>query len=181
MLRPPTGCQTSSAGSSVGSSKSSRISTTRCVRRADPSTAKVECSNPNTPLRQVHQMATGWTDLLPTSVPARRVPERPGIPRCQCQPGEARPARFKPTAYRCPGSHPRRGAWSRFDPDHGIVFFNDVHGDYLMVKDSEAALLDYLATLVAKEYVVYNNPLGVVRRGRRRACQNACLCQMSHP
>jgi hypothetical protein len=27
-----------------------------------------------------------------------------------------------------------------------------------MVKDSEAMLLDYLATLVAKEYVVYNNP-----------------------
>jgi hypothetical protein len=27
-----------------------------------------------------------------------------------------------------------------------------------MVKDDEAALLDYLATLVAKEYVVYNNP-----------------------
>ena len=47
---------------------------------------------------------------------------------------------------------------SRFDPDQGIVFFNDTHGDYLMVKDSEAMLLDYLATLVAKEYVVYNNP-----------------------
>ncbi len=27
-----------------------------------------------------------------------------------------------------------------------------------MVKDSETRLLDYLATLVAKEYVVYNNP-----------------------
>ena len=49
-------------------------------------------------------------------------------------------------------------ARSRFDPDQGIVFFNDAHGDYLMVKDSEGALLDYLATLVAKEYVVYNNP-----------------------
>ena len=49
-------------------------------------------------------------------------------------------------------------ARSRFDSDQGIVFFNDVHGDYLMVKDSEAGLLDYLATLVAKEYVVYNNP-----------------------
>ena len=33
-----------------------------------------------------------------------------------------------------------------------------MHGDYLMVKDSEAMLLDYLATLVAKEYVVFNNP-----------------------
>jgi len=49
-------------------------------------------------------------------------------------------------------------ARSRFDPDLGVVFFNDVHGDYLMVKDSESMLLDYLATLVAKEYVVYNNP-----------------------
>jgi hypothetical protein len=48
-------------------------------------------------------------------------------------------------------------ARSRFDSDQGIVFFNDVHGDYLMVKDSEAGLLDYLATLVAKEYFVYNN------------------------
>jgi hypothetical protein len=27
-----------------------------------------------------------------------------------------------------------------------------------MVKDSEPMLLDYLSTLVAKEYVVYNNP-----------------------
>ncbi len=49
-------------------------------------------------------------------------------------------------------------ARSRFDADRGVVFFNDVHGDYLMVKDSEAMLLDYLATLVAKEYIVYNNP-----------------------
>lgn len=47
---------------------------------------------------------------------------------------------------------------SRFDPERGVVFFNDLHSDYLMVKDSETALLDYLSTLVAKEYVVYNNP-----------------------
>jgi Histidine kinase-, DNA gyrase B-, and HSP90-like ATPase len=49
-------------------------------------------------------------------------------------------------------------ARSRFDPDIGVVFYNDTHGDYLLVKDSEPMLLDYLATLVAKEYVVYNNP-----------------------
>jgi hypothetical protein len=49
-------------------------------------------------------------------------------------------------------------ARSRFDPDAGIVFFNDSHPDYLLVKDAEPMLLDYLATLVAKEYVVYNNP-----------------------
>ena len=47
---------------------------------------------------------------------------------------------------------------SRFDPERGVVYFNDVHSDYLMVKDSDVALLDYLSTLVAKEYVVYNNP-----------------------
>jgi hypothetical protein len=49
-------------------------------------------------------------------------------------------------------------ARSRFDAESGIVFYNDAHPDYLMVKDDEAGLLDYLATLVAKEYVVYNNP-----------------------
>ena len=47
---------------------------------------------------------------------------------------------------------------SRFDPERGVVFYNDLHSDYLMVKDSETSLLDYLSTLVAKEYVVYNNP-----------------------
>ena len=39
-----------------------------------------------------------------------------------------------------------------------MVLYNDHHADYLLVKDDEASLLDYLATLVAKEYVVYNNP-----------------------
>ena len=37
------------------------------------------------------------------------------------------------------------------------MLYNDRHADFLLVKDDEAALLDYLATLVAKEYVVYNN------------------------
>lgn len=49
-------------------------------------------------------------------------------------------------------------ARSRFDGDAGVVLYNDHHPDYLLVKDSEPALLDYLATLVAKEYVLYNNP-----------------------
>jgi hypothetical protein len=49
-------------------------------------------------------------------------------------------------------------ARSRFDADAGVVFYNDRHADYLLVKDDESTLLDYLATLVAKEYVVYNNP-----------------------
>ena len=38
------------------------------------------------------------------------------------------------------------------------MLYNEQHADFLLVKDDETALLDYLATLVAKEYVVYNNP-----------------------
>jgi hypothetical protein len=49
-------------------------------------------------------------------------------------------------------------ARSRFVPDPGTVLYNDRHADFLLVKDDEGALLDYLSTLVAKEYVVYNNP-----------------------
>jgi anti-sigma regulatory factor (Ser/Thr protein kinase) len=47
---------------------------------------------------------------------------------------------------------------SRFDPDTATVLYHDQHADFLLVKDNEPALLDYLATLIAKEYVVYNNP-----------------------
>ena len=47
---------------------------------------------------------------------------------------------------------------SRFDEERGIVLYNEQHADFLLVKADEPALLDYLATLVAKEYVVYNNP-----------------------
>jgi hypothetical protein len=50
------------------------------------------------------------------------------------------------------------GTRSRFDATAGVVYYNEGHADYLLVKNEEAALLDYLATLVAKEYVVYNNP-----------------------
>ena len=49
-------------------------------------------------------------------------------------------------------------ARSRFDAESGTVLYNDRHADYLLVKDDEAVLLDYLSTLVAKEYVVFNNP-----------------------
>ncbi len=48
---------------------------------------------------------------------------------------------------------------SRFEPEERVVLYNETHPDYLMVKGSESDLVDYLATLVAKEYVVYNNPL----------------------
>ncbi|MGH8987340.1 MAG: ATP-binding protein [Acidimicrobiales bacterium] len=73
--------------------------------------------------------------------------------------GSARPDR--PGSSRLPSVAPDPNPGeprSRFDAETGVVFFNDRHSDYLMVKDSEAMLLDYLATLVAKEYVVYNNP-----------------------
>lgn len=47
---------------------------------------------------------------------------------------------------------------SRFDAETGTVLYNEQHADFLLVKSDETALLDYLATLVAKEYVVSNNP-----------------------
>jgi hypothetical protein len=72
---------------------------------------------------------------------------------------EARPDRHRSRALPSltPDPEPSE-ARSRFDEDIGVVFYNDHHADYLLVKDDESALLDYLATLVAKEYVVYNNP-----------------------
>ncbi len=48
---------------------------------------------------------------------------------------------------------------SRFDAEASVVLYNQDHPDFLMLKDDEPAMLDYLATLVAKEYVVYNNPM----------------------
>lgn len=47
---------------------------------------------------------------------------------------------------------------SRYDPDVRVVYYNDQHADYLLVKEDESALVEYLTTLVAKELVVYNNP-----------------------
>jgi hypothetical protein len=78
----------------------------------------------------------------PPPLPAAAKPTRPGgskLPTIALdpEPGEAR---------------------SRFDPEAGVVLYSDRHPDYLLVKDEEPVLLDYLATLVAKEYVVYNNP-----------------------
>jgi hypothetical protein len=77
-------------------------------------------------------------------------------------PTEARPAarRSKSLPTLLPDPSPD-GVRSRFDPDDAVVYYNDRHSDYLMLKGDEQALLDYLATLVAKEYVVYNNPRAV--------------------
>jgi len=72
---------------------------------------------------------------------------------------EARPDRRRSTDLPSVSPDPEpREARSRFDPDAGIVFYNDRHEDYLVAKDDEPAQLDYLATLVAKGYVLYNNP-----------------------
>ncbi len=49
-------------------------------------------------------------------------------------------------------------ARSRFEAQAALVLYNERHADYLLAKDDDGLLLDYLATLVAKEYVVYNNP-----------------------
>lgn len=75
------------------------------------------------------------------------------------QPESARPDRKRMSELPSVAPDPDPGEdRSRFDEVGRIVLYNDHHADYLMVKDDEAALLDYLATLVAKEYVVYNNP-----------------------
>jgi hypothetical protein len=87
-----------------------------------------------------------------------RPPPEPAVPSAgdaDPEPGERRRSSRLPSV--APDPDPGEGR-SRFDPDARIVLYNDRHPDYLMVKGSEAALLDYLATLVAKEYVVYNNP-----------------------
>jgi hypothetical protein len=72
---------------------------------------------------------------------------------------QARPDRRRTTDLPSVSPDPDPGqARSRFEPETGIVFYNDRHEDYLVVRDDEPGLLDYLATLVAKEYVLYNNP-----------------------
>ncbi len=72
---------------------------------------------------------------------------------------QARPDRRRTTDLPSVSPDPDPGqARSRFEPETGIVFYNDRHEDYLVVRDDEPGLLDYLATVVAKEYVLYNNP-----------------------
>lgn len=92
--------------------------------------------------------------------------EVPAVPELTRPSGEeqppveaARPDRRRNAELPSVAPDPEPGeARSRFDPDAGIVLYNDRHGDYLTAKDDDAALLDYLATLVAKEYVLHNNP-----------------------
>ncbi len=60
----------------------------------------------------------------------------------------------------------------------GVVLYNDRHADYLIVKDDESALLDYLATLVAKEYVALQQPASGHRRLRRGNGAHARACPL---
>jgi hypothetical protein len=90
-----------------------------------------------------------WTDQLPP----RPEPSEPPDPRT-ASPERAGGGKLPSIA---PDPTPTE-ARSRFDEESGVVFYNDRHSDYLLVKEDDGGLLDYLASLVAKEYVVYNNP-----------------------
>ena len=89
-------------------------------------------------------------DLIP---PGADTPREPPPPEPTAANGQR--SRHLPTVLPDPTPGDAR---SRFDPDDKVVFYNDGHPDYLLVKNDEALLLDYLAMLVAKEYVRYNNP-----------------------
>jgi hypothetical protein len=100
--------------------------------------------------------AAGGEDALP-ALPPPVLPEPPPLEGSET--GSARPDRNRSRSLPDMAVDPEPGEGrSRFDPEAAVVFYNDGHPDYLLVKDEESALLDYLATLVAKEYVVYNNP-----------------------
>ncbi|HET6691006.1 MAG TPA: ATP-binding protein [Miltoncostaeaceae bacterium] len=132
-------------------------------------------------LRELHDVENPMRTLLPTAgdgagadgggdgardpaghagdpPPATAAPERADRPPPEPpeRPGGGPP---RPRALPEIAPDPAPGeARSRFDAEAGRVLYSEGHADYLAVKDDEAALLDYLATLVAKEYVVYNNP-----------------------
>jgi hypothetical protein len=78
----------------------------------------------------------------------------PGEPQPSARPDKGRSRALPDVA---PDPQPGEGR-SRFDQDAGVVLYNEEHADYLLVAEDEHGLHDYLATLVAKEYVVYNNP-----------------------
>ena len=102
-------------------------------------------------------LETGAEDFPISLQPAarpERPPEPPGFPESGAT-AERHRSRHLPTLIPdpTPGS-----ARSRFDPEEGAVLYNQSHPDFLLVRGDEMALLDYLATLVAKEYVLYNHP-----------------------
>ncbi len=93
---------------------------------------------------------TSVDELIPPAVDPGKVQEEPP----PAAPDRGR-SRSLPTLL--PDPNPD-GARSRYDPEERIVYYNDEHPDYLIVKEDERSLLEYLSTLVAKELVVYNNP-----------------------
>ncbi len=93
-------------------------------------------------------------ELAPERGPATPPSSGPGTGTDGASPGGSRSRNLPSMAPDPEPGHAR----SRFEPASGQVLYNDRHADYLLVKDDEAALLDYLSVLVAKEYVVYNNP-----------------------
>lgn len=94
----------------------------------------------------------GLVDLMPPPLPQP-------VPAEEQTAAHAAPDRRRSSSLPTVAPDPAPGdGRSRFDPEQSVVLYNERHADYLLVKDDEAALLDYLATLVAKEYVVYNNP-----------------------
>lgn len=95
----------------------------------------------------------GLDEIAPRPPETRDAP----VAETSASPNRERSSRLPSIA---PDPTPGEGR-SRFDPETRIVFYNERHSDYLLVKGDEAALLDYLASLVAKEYVVYNNPRAV--------------------
>jgi hypothetical protein len=102
--------------------------------------------------------SAAWEPLQPPEPPdldelePRLASEDPPLPT-------ARPDRRRSTALPSLAPDPRPGtARSRLDSEAGVVLYNESHPDYLMVKDDESTLVDYLSLLVTKEYAVYNNP-----------------------
>jgi hypothetical protein len=81
-------------------------------------------------------------DLEPRSGDARP----PDVPAAAPRPDGGRQRKLPSIAPDPEPGHRR----SRFDDEAGTVLYNDQHANYLLVKDDEAALFDYLATLVAK-------------------------------
>lgn len=108
-------------------------------------------SNGSSPRGQDKGPTPTLDELEPRSAPPTAGPEEPSP--------EARPERGRSRHLPSVAPDPAPGhARSRFDAEAGTVLYNERHADYLLLKDEEPLLLDYLATLVAKEYVVFNNP-----------------------
>jgi len=128
----------------------------RTLTGADPGDgAKADLSGESAPRLRAARGARSEPPSVPDIIPMPRAREpvpTEGTPT-------AAPAfgRVKALPSVAPDPSPN-GLRSRFDEAAGLVYYNDRHPDYLIVKAEEAPLVDYLSTLVAKEYVVFNNP-----------------------